>query len=126
MGTVEDVVAVLVGAGYGTFGTNIFTGYLPASPKTAIMVKVYGGDEDDLLGYEYPKFQVQVRNANQQTAMTTITAIRATLTRMNTTTNGTWWLVCRALHPPAQMGQEADSGLFKCYCDFKVIKKIEV
>lgn len=123
MCVLTDVGAELIAAGHCTAAT-LFYGYLPNSPVNCVMIKVYGGEKDDLLGYEYPRFQVQVRNSNQQTAATLIHAIRATLTKTNATLSGTWYPLCQALHSPAQMSLESDSGTVKWYCDFKVIKKI--
>jgi len=123
MCVLTDVGAELIAAGHCTAAT-LFYGCLPNSPVNCVMIKVYGGEKDDLLGYEYPRFQVQVRNSNQQTAATLIHAIRATLTKTNATLSGTWYPLCQALHPPAQMSLESDSGIVKWYCDFEVIKKI--
>jgi hypothetical protein len=123
MCVLTDVGAELIAAGHCTAAT-LFYGCLPNSPVNCVMIKVYGGEKDDLLGYEYPRFQVQVRNSNQQTAATLIHAIRATLTKTNATLSGTWYPLCQALHSPAQMSLESDSGTVKWYCDFKVIKKI--
>lgn len=123
MSVITDIGAVLITAGHCTAAT-LFYGYLPSEPVNCVMIKVYGGKPDDLLGYEYPRFQVQVRNSNQQTAATLITAIRATLTKTNETLSGTWYPLCRALHPPAQLSLEGDSGIVKWYCDFEVMKKI--
>jgi hypothetical protein len=123
MCVLTDVGAELIAAGHCTAAT-LFYGCLPNSPVNCVMIKVYGGEKDDLLGYEYPRFQVQVRNSNQQTAATLIHAIRATLTKTNATLSGTWYPLCQALHSPAQMSPESDSGIVKWYCDFKVIKKI--
>jgi hypothetical protein len=123
MTVITDIGAVLVAASHCTAAT-LFNGYLPSTPVNCVMIKVYGGKPDDMLGYEYPRFQVQVRNENQQTAATLIHAIRATLTKTNETLSGTWYPLCRALHSPAQLSLEGDSGIVKWYCDFEVIKKI--
>jgi len=127
MGVIQDIVMMLEAGGHGTFGTTIFVStFVDAAPAAAVMVKVYGGSPDDLIGYEYPKFQVQVRNPSQLAAQTEIEAIRATLTKLNTTVNDTRWLRCRALHPPGQLGQEVvkEIPLWKTYCDFEVMKKL--
>jgi len=123
LSVITDIGAALVTAGHCTAAT-LFYGYLPASPVNCVMLKVYGGRPDDPQGYEYPRFQVQVRNSNQQTAETLIQAIRSTLTISNSTKSNTWYLWCKALHPPAQLDLDSETGIVKWYCDFDVMKKI--
>jgi hypothetical protein len=123
LSVITDIGAAIISAGHVTAGT-LFYGYLPSSPVAAVMIKVYGGKPDDLLGYEYPRFQIQVRNSNQQTAASLMHSIRATLTKTNETLSGTRYLLCRALHPPAQLSMENDTGIVRWYCDFEVIKVI--
>ena len=58
----DEVVAYLVAEGVGTFGSDLFIGYEPATPKDVVTLFPTGGSPPAFDGKEYPSMQVRVRN----------------------------------------------------------------
>jgi hypothetical protein len=74
------VVAYLVSQNVGTFGTNLFIGFEPATPKNVVTLFSTGGRPPTALGgKEYPTMQVRIRNESSQGALTVADTIYSLL-----------------------------------------------
>lgn len=84
---VRDILKILADASVGTVGTNLFPGQLPDTPVNAVVVRFYGGSDPvrvfgrltDAVVFRRQRFQVRVRNENQETAWDKAEAARVAL-----------------------------------------------
>lgn len=59
----DEVVSYLVSQGMGTFGTDLFIGFEPDTPKNTVTLYPTGGEPPKAVGgKEFPTMQVRVRN----------------------------------------------------------------
>lgn len=109
----NDVVAYLVTQSVGTLGTNLFKGYLPPTPDTAIAVIETGGPEPDhYLPTRAPTFQVMIRAADYATGKTKLAAVRAALHRNDNialVSGQTYFYYIQAISEGGHLGRD-DNG----------------
>jgi hypothetical protein len=116
-------------AGLGlVFATNLFVNREPAKPINCVTIydtpgmPPYLGLNDT--GYEYPSFQVRVRNTDQRTAWALIIGIKDSLHgRHQQTWNGTLYSVIACSDNPALLEWD-DNGNIVLVCNFNVQRRV--
>lgn len=100
----KQIALYLQSQSLGTVGTDLFYGYLPASPNTLTTIYDTGGDTPDArLGYDYPSIQIRTRaaagNSSIETAYTMMTTIYNVLQGLHSIvfTDGTPLVDCLAV-----------------------------
>jgi hypothetical protein len=103
----EDIKSMLVAGGLGlTFGTNLFIGKEPATPRNcATIFDTYGRPPDLALkdqGYERPSIQMRIRSTDYMTGWTLTNNIKDLLHgKEHETWNGTLYTVIYCSSGPA-------------------------
>ena len=122
----DDIEETLADNNLGTFGTDLFTGYMPDKPDNLICLFEYGGSPPDIasdVDEENPSFQVRVRNTNYLAARTKIESIVNVLHRIaNKTINDSFYLSIFANQSPASIGRDANNRA-EIVVNFRVTKR---
>lgn len=103
---IDQVADYLAVAGIGVGGVNIFIGFLPQSPDTALSISPTGGfPADGKNGYDEPTFQVYTRAATYIAAVDKANAVYAALQGMHNVTlsEGTYVVNCLALQSAPEL-----------------------
>jgi hypothetical protein len=105
---IDDLAGVLEDAFLGTFGTDIFTGYLPDDPDNAIVLREYSGEATPLHWEgERTMAQILVRRADWETAESDARAALEALHGVSETLIGSnRYLVIQATGSPADLGRD--------------------
>lgn len=122
----DDIKDTLADNNLGTFGTDLFIGYMPDKPDNLICLFEYGGSPPDIVSgvdEENPSFQVRVRNTNYSAARTKIESVVNVLHRIaNETINDTFYLSIFANQSPASIGRDANNRA-EIVVNFRVTKR---
>ena len=128
MTLISDIVAGLVAIGYATaIGTDVWPNRFPSSPLKCVMIKAMPGqipsEEMGGDGIDYPGFQIQVRDIDQEQAMLDADAIRLGL---NNSTRGEYTVFTTRSAPidltnPADL-EATDGPVYRFSVDFDTIK----
>lgn len=122
-----DVAAKIVSLGLGTaVGTDVFKGQMPDTPDVCIGVHAYGGAApDDVLGVEYPKFQLEVRSTSPEAAYAKAYGLmKGFYALTNTTLGSTSYYRITADQDPVPNGKDA-KGRWTYTVNFTVYKEME-
>lgn len=107
--TAIDIAEYLQTQAIGTVGTNIFVGYLPDTPTTAIAIYDTAGRPSQIHEIDRPNFQVVVRDTSYLNAATKIQSIQALLQNLtNTTINGQFYADISNLQAPFSIGRDEE------------------
>lgn len=83
----ERVAQYLDGAGFGTVGTDIFVGQIPADTNGLYTMRT-GGQLDNYVPIEESVVDVYIKNTSSQEAIETLESIKRYIHRMHTTEIG--------------------------------------
>lgn len=75
-------------AGFGTYGTNIFVGYIPENTD-AIWLEQVGGSQNNYLPMQEAVVNIYIKNTNASDAVNTLNDIKHYIHRMHSTTVST-------------------------------------
>lgn len=95
--------------GLGTVATDIFVGYLPSQPDTALAVYPYQGPAPDVgLPYDHPNVQLRSRSSDPQLAYSRLMDVYSALHGLHHITLGTTWVtsVTALQSEPASLGRD--------------------
>ena len=109
--------------GIGTLGTDLFYGYIPATPIDAVAVIPYAGSPalprfgQQGIYLEYPRAQVRVRRQRGQaaTALTVAEAAFRASQRDNVTLSGTLYHWLRPLQSPYLLSIDETGAVEVCF-----------
>ncbi len=111
-----------------TYGTNLFVGREPASPKDCVTVFDTPGFSPYLsvageTGYEYPSVQIRVRSTKYSTGFNLINSIKDALHgKHNETWNGTLYCVVICSGSPALLDWD-DNGNCRFIVNFNLQRR---
>ena len=111
-----------------TYGTNLFIGKEPATPKECVTVFDYGGFPPELTfdgasGYEFPSVQIRLRGTKYTTGWNLINSIKDALHgQSHTTVNSTLYTVINCSSGPALLDWD-DNGLPRFVCSFNIQRR---
>jgi hypothetical protein len=111
-----------------TFGTNLFIGKEPATPKNCVTIYDTPGfapylGVDGSTGYEYPSIQIRVRNTSYVSGWNMINDIKSHLHGIKQTTwNGTLYSVIICSSDPALLDWD-DNGNARFICNFNIQRR---
>lgn len=99
---------LLMAAGLGSLGTNIFTDLQPASPADCITLYQYAGSPPELVPeIEHPGLQARIRNTSYNTGYSNANSVMTTLHKVHEQTiDGIHYLFVEANQSPECMGQD--------------------
>lgn len=72
-------------AGFGTYGTNIFVGYIPENTD-AIWLEQVGGNQNNYVPMQEAVINIYIKNTNAATAVDTLNQVKNYIHRMHSTT----------------------------------------
>ena len=72
-------------AGFGTYGTNIFVGYIPENTD-AIWLEQVGGNQNNYVPMQEAVINIYIKNTNASTAVDTLNQVKHYIHRMHSTT----------------------------------------
>jgi hypothetical protein len=109
--------------------TDVYAGDMPDQPDAAICVKAYGGEApDEDLGVEYPKIQIEVRDAKDTNAQVTYTraynAMKLLYSLRAVVIGTTHYYYIKADNGPNPIGRDA-KGRMGYTVNFSVFKEME-
>lgn len=105
----EAIKNLLVAAGLGTFGTNLFIGYMPDSPATATALFDSGGEDPDdyLLEIQKATFHILVRSTDYSAGRQKLDDIYALLHgKANFEENGVYFYNILAISRGGHIGRD--------------------
>lgn len=126
----DDIASYLQTGGYGTVGTNLFKGEVPAgAPDTCVCVWEYPGLGDILtsagVAAEQPRVQVGVRySTGYEDARKRAESIRQYLDLADTTINSCRYLWIHPLRPPVHLPPKDAHDLPWVVVNFEVLKEL--
>jgi hypothetical protein len=111
-----------------TFGTNLFIGKEPATPKNCVTIYDTPGfapylGVDGSTGYEYPSVQIRVRNTSYVSGWNMINNIKSCLHGIaQETWSGTLYSVILCSGDPALLDWD-DNGNARFICNFNIQRR---
>lgn len=124
-GLLDEMASFLQTAGQGTFGTNLFIGYRPDSPDDVISLYNGGGPpvEYHSAGAR-PILHVEVRGADQTSALQKMIAVTAALHNQHDfTISSKSYIQCRAAQPEPILIEHDSQERFTYAMNFQLIKE---
>lgn len=127
MSMISEIGTLLEANGFGTVTVDLFEGSLPDAPQNCIALFERMG-RTPVLAYantvvaERPLLQVQVRDADYETAYTKLKNIRALLQNYSGTVSGTRYLTIQARGAIASTGVDENLG-YVLQLSFNVMKE---
>ena len=107
-----DVATLLNNAAIATLGTDLFIGFLPAKPDSAVMVRSVAGlrsiTTHSGVRYERPRIQVLVRAVDWPTAATRSAAAFLELFKHNILIGTTRYIYIEPVDSPSDTGVDAN------------------
>lgn len=124
----DDLAALLVEAGLGTLGADLFLAQSPVTPDECLTLREYGGAQPDYLylgadpTQEWPRCQLEARSADYAAARLRIERcariLGATRERV---VNGTHYHRITPLGAPAPLGED-ENQRSRVVCSFEAAK----
>jgi len=126
----DDIAIILVGAGLGTTGTDLFLSQMPPTPDTVVTLYETGGQapmythSSPLQAYERPMFQVIARDPSYVAARNKINSIWKTLGAIkNTSITDAFYLMIMPRQSPFDMGDD-ENKRSRLVVNFDVVKAV--
>lgn len=112
MSLLDSLGAYLEAQGVGTLGTDLFLGYLPDTPDSAVVLVDTGGGEASLVDkIDTPSWQVRIRSSAYPDAMTKALAVMKALhgvteSDLGPTGSTTHFHLIWAIQNPVSLGRD--------------------